>query len=98
MACWEDSQPDRYPCGCNGTPHWHPKAKDTPMTDDEIKAIVTKYIVEGFEDDNADCLHEMDEFDALFDYLPDGSVTDTPPDFKRAYEFYLRAKVTVTFE
>jgi hypothetical protein len=24
-ACWEDSRPDRYPCGCNGTPHWHPE-------------------------------------------------------------------------
>lgn len=91
MACWEDSQPDRYPCGCNGTPHWHPKEKATAMTDDEIKALVTKYIVEGFEDDNADCLHEMDEWEP---YL---SRSDDEP-LNRAYEFYNRATVTVTFE
>lgn len=68
------------------------------MTDDEIKAIVTKYIIGAVKTYDTSGLHEMDEFDALFDYLPDGSVTDTPPELKRAYELFDQAKVTVTFD
>ena len=60
------------------------------MTDDEIKAVVAKYIIDGYEDDNADCLHEMDEFD------PDQETAQE--DLKRAYELYRAAKVTVTWE
>lgn len=61
------------------------------MTDDEIKAVVAKYIIYGYEDDNADCLHEMDEFYASPDVDPDEAL-------KRAYEFYRSAKVTVTWD
>lgn len=68
------------------------------MTDDQIKAVVLKYIMDCFESDNADGLHEMDEFDELFDYLPDGSSINTPAELKRAYELFRTAKVTVTFE
>jgi hypothetical protein len=61
------------------------------MTDEEIKALVRKYIIDDYESDNADGLHEMDEF-----YLPMGTEIDGTLD--RAYKFYLSAKVTVTWE
>ena len=61
------------------------------MTDEEIKAVVTRYIIDGHESDNADCLHEMGEF-----YLDENDET-AADDMKRAYEFYNRANVTVTF-
>jgi len=61
------------------------------MTDDEIKAVVHKYIMDCFESDNADGLHEMDE------WLPSLNESDDGP-LKRGYEWYKRAKVTVTFE
>lgn len=57
------------------------------MTDDEIKAIVAEYIISGHESDNADCLHEMDEF-----YEDPGRVN-----IQRAYGFYRSAKVSVTW-
>jgi hypothetical protein len=56
------------------------------VTDEQIKAAVRKYIIYMYEDDNADCLHEMDEFDE-----------HTAADLFRAYEFYQTAKVTVTW-
>jgi hypothetical protein len=28
-ASWEASQPDRYPCACDGRPHWHPRPRVT---------------------------------------------------------------------
>ena len=62
------------------------------MTDDEIKAVVTRYIIGAFESDNADCLHEMDEF-----YLDENDET-AANDVKRAYNFYNKAVVTVDFE
>ena len=61
------------------------------MTDEQVKAVVAKYIVSGYEDDNADCLHERDEF-----YNDPG---DDPDEIlKRAYRFYRTAKVTVTWD
>lgn len=59
------------------------------MTDDEIKEIVRDYIISGYESDNADCLHENDAwYKEPFntEYL------------QRGYDFYRKAKVTVTWE
>lgn len=61
------------------------------MTDDEIKTVVHDYIINCFESDNADCLHEMDEWEPYLSQSDDGPLM-------KAYEFYRRAKVTVTFE
>lgn len=61
------------------------------MTDDTLKAIVRKYILDGILSDNADCLHEMDELYANIDDDPDEIL-------KRAYALFRKAKVTVTFD
>lgn len=55
------------------------------LTDAKIKDLVAQYIINGYEDDNADCLHEVDEF------------IDSD-DLARAYQFYRKAIVTVTFQ
>jgi hypothetical protein len=61
------------------------------MTDDEIKAIVLKYIEDCFESDNADGLHEMDEWYA--------SIDDDPQELlKKGYALFRKATVTVTFD
>jgi hypothetical protein len=60
------------------------------VTDEQIKAIVAKYIIDGYEDDNADCLHERDEF-----YNDPGE--DPDEIMKRAYVFYRSANVSVTW-
>lgn len=59
------------------------------MTEDEIKAIVAKYIISNHESDNADCLHEMDEWQTGEESEQD--------DLNRAYDFYRSAKVTVSW-
>lgn len=60
------------------------------MTDEEIKAVVTRYIISGHESDNADCLHEMDEWQT-------GEESELD-DLSKAYNFYRSAKVTVTWD
>jgi|SRR5579872_601185 len=60
------------------------------MDDARLKKIVAKYILDGHEDDNADCLHEMDEF-----YESD---EDPGKLLERAYGFYRTAKVTVRWD
>jgi hypothetical protein len=60
------------------------------MTDKEIKAAVAWYIIGGHVADNADCLHELDEFQDDSESAQD--------DLKKAYGFYRTAKVTVTWE
>jgi hypothetical protein len=62
------------------------------MTDDEIKATVTKYIVAGFESDNADGLHEMDEWWKEEDY------EQNRIDLEKGYKLFRKAHVTVTFD
>ena len=59
------------------------------MTDEQIKAAVLKYITDCFESDNADGLHEMDEF-----------YTDSfnQADYDKALTLYRRAKVIVMFD
>ena len=59
------------------------------MTDEEIKNAVAAYIIGGHESDNADCLHERDEWQ--------DDTEDAQDDLKRAYEFYRTARVTVTW-
>lgn len=61
------------------------------MTDEEIKLVVCEYITVCFDSDNADGLHEMDEF-----YYPDGDFDDTA--YLKALKIYRKAKVTVTFD
>ena len=56
------------------------------MTEEEIKKLVVDYIISGHESDNADCLHEKEEFD------------DHPDDLNRAYELYRKAILTVWWE
>ena len=53
------------------------------MTEDQIKEAVTTYILNLYEDDNADCLHEVDGLEG--------------EDLSVAYDYYRRASVTVTF-
>ena len=55
------------------------------LTEEQIKTLVARYIINGYEDDNADCLHEVDEF------------VDSD-DLARAYQLYRKAIVTVTFQ
>lgn len=59
------------------------------MTDPEIQEIVRKYILDGYESDNADCLHEMDAWQTGEESEQD--------DLNKGYEFYRSAKVTVTW-
>jgi hypothetical protein len=61
------------------------------VTDQEIKTIVRKYIIAMYESDNADCLHEMDEFWGEDDEEQALGALD------RAYELYRTATVTVTW-
>ena len=61
------------------------------MTDDQIKGIVADYISGMYEDDNADCLHEMDEFYTTIDDDPDELL-------KRAYAFYRSARVHISWD
>ena len=63
---------------------------EKPVTDEQIREVVRKYILDGHESDNADCMHEMDEFSA--------DSEDIQQDLKRAYEIYRAAIVTVTWE
>jgi hypothetical protein len=60
------------------------------MTDDEIRDVVTRYITGLYETDNADCLHEMEEFDKI----PDEEFEET---YQKAMAFYRQATVTVTY-
>jgi hypothetical protein len=60
------------------------------MTDEEIKAVVAKYIIGNHESDNADCLHEMDEWQTGEESEQD--------DLNKGYDFYRTARVTVTWE
>ena len=62
------------------------------MTDEQLRAVVERYIIGLFESDNADCLNEMDEF-----YFEENDET-AYNDMKRAYEFYRKANVTVEFD
>jgi hypothetical protein len=62
------------------------------MTNDEIKATVTKYIVNGVESDNADGLHEMDEWWKEEDY------EQNRIDLEKGYKLFRKAQVTVTFD
>ena len=60
------------------------------MTDEQIKEAVRKYIISQHESDNADCLHELDEWQTGEESEQD--------DLNKGYDFYRRAKVTVTFD
>ena len=60
------------------------------MKEEEIKQVVVDYITDGVEADNADSLHERDEW---YQHIGQDSETD----LKKAYAFYRKAKVTVTF-
>lgn len=62
------------------------------MTDDEIRDVVEKYILDLYRCDNADCLHEMDQFD-----IPGMSDEEFEELIDRALAFYRQATVTVTF-
>jgi hypothetical protein len=60
------------------------------VTDQEIRDAVKNYILGTVEADNGDCLHEM----IILDDLPDDEFDDA---MDRAYVFYRRAKISVTF-
>jgi hypothetical protein len=61
------------------------------VTDDEIRDMVTRYITGLYESDNADCLHEMEEFDKI---PTDEEFEET---YQKAMAFYRQAIVTVTY-
>ncbi len=61
------------------------------MTDDEIRDVVTRYIMGCHDSDNADSLHEREEFDRI---SADDEFEET---YQRALVIYRQAKVTVTY-
>jgi hypothetical protein len=62
------------------------------MTDNEIKATVTEYIVNCFESDNADGLHEMDEWWKEEDY------EQNRIDLEKGYKLFRKARISVVFD
>ncbi len=61
------------------------------MTEERIKEIVHKYIMDCFESDNADGLHELDDWGDFDD-------DETRKALNAGYYWFRWANVTVTFD